>query len=726
MPRLLLIGCVFALSAPSLADEAPTALCTNTQFESPSDDNQTLPDGEISLESGAGTLTLGGDVVLSEGVSASRGDFKIEANEGRYSKDSGSLSLFGDITYQGAGADISSQEALLSYLYGNVEFRDAVFRLGNGASRGAAGLLRINRQGTIRLEDVEYTSCPPGDDDWLVSAKKIRLDTKDGVGEASGLSLRFKGVPILYTPYLSFPISPQRKTGFLLPNVGQSARNGVDISTPWYWNIAPAYDATLTPRILSRRGVQLDTTVRYLTPTSRGNLQVAHLPSDDILNIDRTLFRWDNTSDFADRWRAFADVTDVSDNEYLEDLGGSLSSASATHLNRSIGLAYRGPSVQADARVTHYQTIDSLIGAADVPYQLLPGMRLRGRWDGLPYGFEFQIDSDLTAFDRDVGTTGQRYHIAPGFAWSFEHSGFYVRPQVNWQYTQYQLDNIEAGADDSITRSLPTATLDAGVRFERMLSGGQIRQTLEPHVYYVHVPFRDQSAIPVFDTIQPISSLEQLYRANRFIGLDRIGDTDQITVGITSRLLETDSGKTILAATIGQSRYLSEQAVTLPGSESFEGNSSDYIAELRMNVWGNWNVDFAQQWNSQRNETSKSEIRLQYLPGGRRVVNLAYRFRRDSVDQGDISWSWPIASRWNMVGRYNYSFREKTSLERFVGLEYESCCWGVRIVSRRYISRRDGTADTAIAIQLELKGLTSVGDPADRLLERGILGYRPE
>ncbi len=180
---------------------------------------------------------------------------------------------------------------------------------------------------------------------------------------------------------------------------------------------------------------------------------------------------------------------------------------------------------------------------------------------------------------------------------------------------------------------------------------------------------------------------------------------------------------TVLRATLGQTRYLSEQAVTLPGEIAPGGNSSDYIAELSLNIWGNWNVDLTQQWSTERSETTQSEVRLQYLPGDGKVVNLAYRFRRDAVDQGDISWSWPVSSRWNVVGRYNYSFLERASLERFVGIEYESCCWGLRIVSRRFISRRDGTADTSVAIQLELKGLTSVGDPADELLERGILGY---
>ena len=306
----------------------------------------------MAFESGSGRYTLGGDAVLSNGVAVQQGEFRFDADSGKFDRDESSLALFGNIRYSGGGANIVGQEALLSYLYGRVEFRDAVFQLGYGASRGAASLLRIDQSGKIRLRGVNYTSCPPDKDDWIVKADRITLNTVDGVGEARNLSLRFKDVPILYTPYLSFPISAQRKTGFLLPNIGQSGLNGLDISLPWYWNIAPNYDATFTPRLLSRRGVQLTASARYLTEFSSGNVEVAHLPGDDLTRLDRTLFRWNNTTDFGDRWRAFADITDVSDDQYLEDLGGSLSSASATHLDRTVGLAYLGRQWRADARAT--------------------------------------------------------------------------------------------------------------------------------------------------------------------------------------------------------------------------------------------------------------------------------------------------------------------------------------------------------------------------------------
>jgi LPS-assembly protein len=240
---------------------------------------------------------------------------------------------------------------------------------------------------------------------------------------------------------------------------------------------------------------------------------------------------------------------------------------------------------------------------------------------------------------------------------------------------------------------------------------------------YVHIPHRDQDALPVFDTIMPDLNLVQLFRKNRFLGVDRIGETDQISIGVTSRVLDVSTGKELVSATIGQTRYLSDQQVTLPGGTPANSESSDYIAEVRFLLYQNLNFDFGHQWGGSNNNTTKSEARLQYRPAGNKILNLAYRYRRNSIEQGDLSWIWPLGNKWNFVGRYNYSFRDEKVLEQFFGLEYESCCWGLRVFARDYISTRDGTSDSSIGLQLVLKGMTSVGTAADKLLERGILGY---
>jgi LPS-assembly protein len=242
----------------------------------------------------------------------------------------------------------------------------------------------------------------------------------------------------------------------------------------------------------------------------------------------------------------------------------------------------------------------------------------------------------------------------------------------------------------------------------------------------VHVPFEDQSDLPVFDTITPDLNLVQLFRKNRFLGVDRIADTDQLSVGITSRVLDVATGEELMSGTIGQIRYFNTSAVSLPTAPDFTDESSDYIAELRFLLFRNVNFDLGHQWGTRDRGTTQSQARLQYRPATNRIINLAYRFRRDSLEQGDVSWSWPLSRKWNFVGRYNYSFRDEKALEEFYGFEYESCCWGLRFVSRRYISTRDGTRDTTYGLQLVLKGMASVGTAADKLLERGILGYSAE
>ena len=274
-------------------------------------------------------------------------------------------------------------------------------------------------------------------------------------------------------------------------------------------------------------------------------------------------------------------------------------------------------------------------------------------------------------------------------------------------------------------RTIPSGSVDVGMLLERaMKSGGGSRiQTIEPRVLYVHVPYREQANLPVFDTITPDLNLVQLFRKNRYLGIDRIADTDQLSIGVTSRILDVASGRELISATIGQTRYLSTSGVTLPGETLATDETSDYVAEVRFLLSDHLNFDVGHQWGEKDRGTVQSQARLQYRPASNKVFNLAYRFRRDSLEQGDISWSWPIATRWNFVGRYNFSFRDDEALEQFFGLEYESCCWGLRLVSRRHISTRDGTRDSSIGLQLVLKGMSSVGTAADKLLERGILGY---
>ena len=686
-------------------------------------DDQTI---EFSAGEMEAQLGEGATANMSGGVLLRRGDRLAGADSADIDTARRAIMLRGQVRYEDPGTQIASDSAEFSYDLGRIQFGGAEFTLGSNNARGSASNLLINEQGRLELDDVSYTTCPPGSKDWELEAGDIDLDTRDGVGTARNIRLRFKNVPILYAPYISFPIGDARKSGILAPEIGSAGRSGNEIRVPYYWNIAPNYDATISPRLLTSRGLQIQTDFRYLTETNNGILTAAYLPDDDLFDSERHFVNLDHRTLFRNGWRNLIDIADVSDNQYFEDLGGSLSVTSITHLNRSISFDWHSANMSFFGQVQDFQTLDSAIVQTDEPYQRAPQLLFLGDWPDRMLGLTAKLRGEVVNFQRDVGVTGWRLNAAPTFELPFSGPGWFVKPAVEWDYTRYELSDTLPGDDTSPSRSVPISSLDTGLILERGISGadGTRRiQTIEPRMLYVHIPQRDQDNLPVFDTIMPDLNLVQLFRKNRFLGVDRIGETDQVSFGVTSRILDVSSGRELVTATVGQTRYLSDRRVTLPGDPPEDFESSDYIAEVRFLLYDNLNFDFGHQWGSGASETTRSEARLQYRPANNKILNLSYRFRRDSLEQGDLSWAWPMSQQWNFVGRYNYSFRDREVLEQFFGVEYESCCWGLRLVSRRYISTRDGTRESSVGLQLVLKGMSSVGTAADKLLERGILGY---
>lgn len=720
----LISACLLLAALNAAADEP---LSCRTSLAGPLAANPFLPatalgsPDTIQLEAGKFEAQIGDlpTAVMSGGVLLRRDDKLVAAESARYDPVSKALHLEGGVRYEDPGTQILSRSAEFGYVSGRIRFEGAEFSLGSSNSRGAADVIEINQDGKLTFEGVEYTTCPPGSEDWLMQGRSIELDTRKGVGTARGMKLKFKGIPILYAPYLSFPIGDARKSGVLTPEIGSSGRSGNELRVPWYWNIAPNYDATITPRLLTSRGLQIATEFRYLTERSEGLVVVDYLPDDDIIDAARHQIRFEHRTWFGNGWRNQISLRDVSDSQYYEDLGGSLSISSITHLNRSLRFDYYSDNFSVMGQLQDYQTIDDAILDFDEPYRRIPQLLVNGRWT-TPFGLRFGINGEIVNFDRDVGVTGWRINASPKLDLPVSKPGWFINPAIAFDYTRYDLKDRLPGEPTDPTRSVPIASLDTGLILERTMNNSNRIQTIEPRLLYVHIPQRDQDGLPVFDTIAPDINLVQLYRKNRYLGIDRIGDTDHISAGITSRILDTSTGRELLSATIGQTRYFSDRTVALPGAPMTSTETSDYIAQLRFLLFKNVGFDFGHQWGS---DTTKSEARIQYRPATNKVLNLAYRFRRDSLEQGDLSWSWPLSTRWNFVGRYNYSIRDEEVLEQFFGLEYESCCWGLRLVSRRYISKRDGTRDSSFGLQLVLKGMMSVGTAADRLLERGILGY---
>jgi LPS-assembly protein len=667
-----------------------------------------------------GNARLCGNVEMSQGTRVVRTDCL------EYNAETENFKLDGGVEYSDGMVIVRGGDGTYSPATG-AKIDGAEFELPDRNARGSATSLQVDGQSKVTLDGVSFTTCPAEDVAWELRAKRIELDTQSRNGTSRGTSVRFKDVPIFYLPYMSFPIGPQRKSGFLFPEPGYSSRNGAEIPVPYYWNLRPNLDLLTQPTWYARRGIDFGGKLRYLTERQTGEFDFNYLPGDDLLGIDRHFAQWKHVAELPGDWRFSIDATDVGDSQYFEDFGLGPEGTSVPFTERLAQASYRDEHWNVRAQLQDFQTIDEALTEEQRPYSRTPRILASGDWDGGLGSIEYGFDAEFVNFDRDVGVTGWRMDVAPrvGFDWSAP--GFFLRPSAGFRYTQYSLNHTEPGADDSPTRSLPFASLDAGLVFERSSgSHGQRRLTLEPRALYLYTPYRDQNDLPLFDTGLPDLNLVELYRTNRYVGADRVNDANQIAFGLTSRVFDSASGAQKLAVSLGQAYYFEKPRVVLPTETPSTRDTSDFVAQLSLTAWKDWNFDAGIQWNPEDTRSERSQFRLQYRPGNERVVNLAYRAQRDRLEQADVSAAWPIGHSWNAFGRVVYSLLDDTTLERFAGFEYKSCCWRIRAVARRFISNSQGTQETGFQLQLELNGLASVGTDANAFLERSIRGYSPE
>lgn len=714
---------------------------------------------EIEFEADGVEGTRDGELKLTGHVEIRQGERRIQTRDATYNPQDESFRVNqgveysdGAVTVRGAGAHIDRA--------GGAVFEGAEFELTDRNGRGSADRIRATTEGTLSLDRVRYTTCPLGNEDWMLTASDIDINQGAGLGIGRGVRLDFKGVPLLYTPFISFPVGNQRKSGFLFPTIGTSSRSGYSLSVPWYWNIAPNYDATFTPTYYSKRGTKLDTEFRYLNSAGAGELNVQYLPDDREFGAERSLVHFLDQSDFTQRLRLNIDAANASDDEWFEDFGMGPEGTSVTYLNRSASLTYLDDRWLAILRAQNFQTIDFPtdnrlpIAPADRPYTMLPQLAVRANFPDQPFGLTYALDLEVASFDHNVTglATGWRSDFAPQIRMPLRGAGVYIEPAASWRYTRYKLSDVgrNDGNDDEDTfsRSAPILSVDGGMVFERLFGARQQRlNTIEPRFMYLYVPYRNQDDLPVFDTNPADLNLVQLFRTNRYVGADRLGDANQVAIGLTSRWLDADTGEQYIAATVGQAYYFDRPRVTLPGETPEDPETSDIIAELDLRAYGNWNISGGIQWDPSETRSERGQIQLQYQPRYDQVMNLGYRFRRDRLEQVDASVAWPISRDWSVYARMVYSLEddaiddtapidptqpsegtvprrdEKGVIDQFAGLEYRSCCWRFRVVARRYVSDRTGDLDTSLMLQLELNGLSNVGTGANTFLEQSIRGY---
>ena len=681
-------------------------------------------DPHIEISSDSGDLARSGDAELSGNVQIRMGQRLLTADQAKVNAEKRSIQVSGHTGYLDPTVRVTGEGG--SFAGGNGEFRGASFELVDGSGRGAAKSAQLRGETALDLEGVRFTVCPPGNDDWQLRADSISLDQKSSTGTGRNVRLDFLGVPILYTPWISFPVGDTRKSGLLFPAIGSGGKTGTQIVVPWYWNIAPNYDATFTSRYFSSRGYRIDPEFRYLTERSRGTLEAEYLPYDSERKDARGLFAFRDTTHFEPRTRALVNASYVTDNSYFEDFGVGFEGTSIIFLNQLGELRRDTTHWSLVGRAQNYQVIDDALADDERPYSLLPQVFAAGRWNDLPLGLGATFDFEATNFYRDLGPQGIRVDTQPALSWRTGRRGAYVEGNAAWRYTTYSLDEMAPGADESLARSLPVTSLDTGFVLERTTGSKQQRiQTLEPRLQYVYIPYRNQDAIPIFDTDTPTLNMVQLFRTNRYVGADRVGDANLVSVGLTSRLLDAGGGRQFLSATLGQAYYFEDPRVTLPDEEPTNRASSDVVAELELDAFKNWNARAAYVWDPDANQTQRAEAAVQYRLAGDSVLNGAYRYQRDLLEQFDVSAAWPIAKNWQVFARWVYSLAEDKTLDQFVGFGYSSCCWSIRAITRRFISSRTGDSDTSVGLQLELKGLSSVGVDNQAFLRDAIRGYSP-
>ncbi len=779
-----MVCCLAAATVVRAGDMCPAP----PKYRPPIASDIAADDHRIHIDSDDAEFDADRNAVVSGRVILRQDARTVAADSVNYNERSGRVAVKGSVDFEDPKLRVRSDTG--SYdTSGAANFDKANFQLMDRNGRGFAKDIDVSPDGKVTLAQVRYTSCPVGNEDWMLQASSLNIDSKAQEGVARNVTMRFKDVPIFYTPYISFPVGDERKSGVLFPSFGHSGSNGFELEVPYYFNLAPNYDLTLTPGLLTSRGVELAGQFRYLSSNSHGQIDTTFLPDDSQSHGNRSYLHFTDITDFKRGMRFDADIANVSDHNYFEDFAVGSDQTSVTFLERRADLLYYDDVWRIRGELQNFQTIDITVPSDERPYSRVPRIQANALWPILNSQFEFALDSEAVNFVREIGPTGARLNVAPELRWSSRGPGYFFEPAVGYDFTQYDLKNAAAlgiGTPSTPSRALPYARLDAGLVFERDAgSQGQRTQTLEPRVVYSYVPYRNQDSLPIFDTGLPDLNLTELFRTNRYVGEDRIGDANQVALALTTRLFDHVSGAQYLSATLGQIRYFSiprvglpvdaaetgQALITIPGVNPlalpgtalmnsrgqilsvFPGQyvsglpyqpiaaargqvlqafpASDLVAEVALTAYKHISFNFDYLYNPYTSQTDKSEVSVQYRPDATRVVNLGYRFQQNALTQAPIlkqwdgSFAWPIADHWNTVGRWVYSLQDHQTIEQVAGFEYKSCCWKVQVVQRRYVRSINGTPglDTSIALQLELTGLSSVGKAANTFLEREIRGY---
>jgi len=763
-PRLCLCTVVLAgLAAPSLG-RAQTGTVTDALQLRESEQLQERidPVTRAKLPSFVSGQTITGRTDLETTVQGAamlrRGDVVIRADQLNYDQPTDLARARGNVRINRAGNVYEGPQLQLRVDAFEGFFERPSYHFLRNDAHGRADRVDFLDDQRAVIHNATFTTCKrqPGPDwmpDWILRARTISMDNEEDQGSAELAVLSFKGVPVLPVPYLTFPLSDQRKSGFLPPTIGLDNVNGFEMAQPYYWNIAPNRDATLTPTVMSKRGVNLDSEFRYLESDYSGTARFDWMPADPLRDASRWAVGLNHQARLGNAWTDAGvamnlNINRVSDDNYWRDFTRSDSSLTQRLLTSDLNLSWRNGPFNSSARLLKWQTLQDASAPIVPPYDRLP--QISTRYSTQALGLHVAMNADYSQFVSDPSLTGQpngaRVFTALQLDRPWTGAAGAITPKLLLHATQYQFDTPIATGERQFSRVVPTLSLDSTLVFERdtQFFGRDLRQTLEPRAFYVRTPFRDQSQLPNYDSGANDFNLSTIFAENAFVGNDRISDSDLLTLGLTSRLLDPQTGAEAARLGIAQRLRFSDQNVTLPGGTAVTDRFSDILVGGLVNWNSRWSIDGTVQFNPDTEQTERSTLSARYRPGSFKTLSAAYRFQRDSSEQLDFSWQWPLSTpaaltsnptdaqrvgplasngRWYSVGRLNYSMTDGKLVNAVLGFEYDAGCWLGRVVLERQ-QTSTATATQRIMFQLEFVGFSRLGVSPLKTLQDNIPGYQ--
>ena len=690
--------------------------------------------GKVRIAADSGEVLLTRELIILDGdVQITNGVQSLRADEVQYDVKSRNATATGNVVMLQPGFEVRSRQAAYDLTGQTAELDEVSYRIIEHGGQGKADSATLRRSGVSTFQDISYSTCPPEKEDWRITASRIELDREKGTGTAEDARMKVRGVTLFKVPRFMFPIDDRRMSGLLVPRLGYSTSRGLDLMVPYYFNLAPNYDATLYPRITARRGIGLGAEFRYLTEMHEGEIFGEIFPDDPEQpegENTRYVFGYDHFSRFNSNFTGVINYAYVSDNTYLEDFGSPLAISSSRYAVQSAKLAYDEEYWTSYLRVQRLQVIDE---ETEPAYELMP--QLGAQWyRQYENGLITRLDAELSNFEKDDAVTGARFDVRPAIGAGYEDSRGYARAMLSGRYTSYDLRDVTPGDPTSISRSLYTFSFDSGLFFERRIdwSGNSGYQTLEPRLFYLYTPYRDQSDIPEFDTKLADFTFANFFRENRFTGADRVGDANQLALAVTSRFMQDGSQKEWFRTSIGQIFYFEDRLVqpndpdtNLPLPPE-TGEYGAFVAEVYAQLNEIWSTESVVEWDFEQDKLYKGAIRVSYHDAkADRFLSLGYKKDISQLaEYTDLSFRFPLNEHLKAIGRWQYSLEDNLTLDFLGGLEYDTCCWSLRGIAQRNRNSSGNGYDTDFYVQLVLKGLGSVGkSDMNSYLSRNVYGY---